>query len=53
MLATLMESQLEISSVDKLVREAAQGQINLIREFVTSHPDQVHMISFISNHHFL
>ncbi|XP_046670485.1 E3 ubiquitin-protein ligase MIB2 isoform X1 [Homalodisca vitripennis] len=40
-LANLLEAHLEISKLDQLVREAAQGHFDTIREFVTKHPDQV------------
>lgn len=32
---------LGISSIEKLIKEAAQGHIDVIRDFITQNPDQV------------
>ncbi|XP_075213933.1 E3 ubiquitin-protein ligase mind bomb 2 [Lycorma delicatula] len=41
LLSNLIESRLEISSVDKIVREAAQGHLDIVRDFLSKYPDKV------------
>ena len=35
------DCHLDVTKADKLVREAAQGNISVIRDFIVKHPDKV------------
>lgn len=39
-----METQLLVTSMDKLVREAAQGHIDIVKDFILKYPDKVCII---------
>lgn len=46
-----METQVLVTSMDKLVREAAQGHIEIVKDFILKYPDKVRMIHSCTNCH--
>ncbi len=52
-LLELLKMQMPASTEpEKLVREAAQGHIDIVREILSKHPDKVHTYILVSFNHF-